>query len=47
MTKIARYTTDEVLLAVDTDDEDDYDVDDPGEPFMDGTTKSFRPGRRR
>ena len=37
MTKRARYTTEEVLLAVDSDNEDDYDVDDPGEPFMDGS----------
>lgn len=41
MTKRARYTTDEVLLAVDSDDEDDYDVDDPGEPFMDGSDEEF------
>ena len=41
MTKRARYTTEEVLLAVDSDDEDDYDVDDPGEPFMDGSDEEF------
>ena len=40
MTKGARYTTEEVLLAVDSDD-DDYDVDDPGEPFMDGSDEEF------
>ena len=40
MTKRARYTTEEVLLAVDSDDEDDY-VDDPAEPFMDGSDKEF------
>ena len=37
MTKRARYTTEEVLLAVDSDDEDDCDVNDPDEPFMDGS----------
>ena len=37
MTKRARNTTEEVLLAVDSDDEDDCDVDDPDEPFMDGS----------
>ena len=41
MTKIARYATEEVLLAVDSDDEDDYDVDDPDEPFMDGSDEEF------
>ena len=41
MTKRARYTTEEVLLAVDSDDEDDCDVDDPDEPFMDGSDEEF------
>ena len=40
MTKRARYTTEKVL-AVDSDDEDDYDVDDPAEPFMDGSDEEF------
>ena len=41
MTKRARYTTEEVLLAIDSDDEGDYDVDDPGKPFMDGSDEEF------
>ena len=42
MTKRARYTTEEVLLAVYSDDEDDCDVDDPDdEPFMDGSDEEF------
>ena len=42
MTKRARLTTQEVLHAIDyPDEEDDFDVDDPDEPFMYGSDDDF------
>ena len=41
MTKRARLTTQEVLEAFDYSDEEDYDVGNPDEPFMEGSDDDF------
>ena len=41
MTKRARISTQDVIDAIYSDDEDDFDVDDPDEPFMEGSDDNF------
>ena len=42
MTKRARMSTQNVIDA--NDDDDNFDVDDPDEPFMDGSDDDFGSG---
>ena len=41
MTKRARMSTQDVIDAIYSDDDDDFDVDDPDEPFMEGSDDDF------
>ena len=41
MTKRARLTTQAVIDALHSDEEDDFEVDDPEEPFMEGSDDEF------
>ena len=41
MTKRARMSTQNVIDAIYSDDDDDFDVDDPNEPFMDRSDDNF------
>ena len=41
MTKRARMSTQDVIDAIYSDDDDDFDVDDPDEPFMDGSDHDY------
>ena len=41
MAKRPRLTTQDVLYATDSSDDEDFEVDDPDEPFMDGSDDEF------
>ena len=41
MTKRARMSTQDMIDAIHSDDDNDFDVDDPDQPFMEGSGDDF------